>query len=180
MNADSRIRCAETRDLAAIAAIYNESIAAEDASMDIKVYAPEDIQGWLDAFNEREGLFVLEDEGELQGWGIIKRYSNRWGYRVACETAVYTWRHARRRGYGSSMKKELIRQCKRLGYHHLVAKIFSDNKGSIIYNLKLGYEIVGQQREIGFKNGGWQDVTIMQLILEDVPPPQDGSQERWL
>ena len=68
------------------------------------------------------------------------------------------------------MKEALIARCKEYGYHHLVAKIFADNKASINYNKKFGYEIVGRQREIGFKNGRWQDVVIMQLVLDDVPP----------
>ena len=63
------------------------------------------------------------------------------------------------------MKKWIIAKCKELGYHHLVAKIFATNKASIAYNQKLGYEIVGTQREIGYVDGRWQDVTIMQLLI---------------
>ncbi len=46
---------------------------------------------------------------------------------------------------------------------------------SIEYNLRFGYEVVGIQREIGFKNGHWQDVAVLQLVLDDVPPviPED-------
>ena len=51
-----------------------------------------------------------------------------------------------------------------------MAKVWADNKASIEYNKKLGYEIVGKQREIGFVNGKWRDIIIMQLILDDVPP----------
>jgi len=63
------------------------------------------------------------------------------------------------------MKKWIIEKCKELGYHHLVAKIFASNKASIEYNRKLGYEIVGTQNKIGFVDGEWQDVTIMQLLI---------------
>jgi phosphinothricin acetyltransferase len=64
------------------------------------------------------------------------------------------------------IKKWLIDKCRELNYHHMVAKIFSVNEASIAYNRKLGYELVGTQREIGFVDGAWQDVTIMQLILD--------------
>ena len=63
------------------------------------------------------------------------------------------------------MKKWIIKKCRELGYHHLVAKIFSSNIASIEYNKKLGYELVGKQNEIGFVDGVWQDVTILQLLI---------------
>ena len=68
-------------------------------------------------------------------------------------------------GLGTRMKLSLIDKCREFGYHHLVAKIFSTNKASIEYNRKLGYEVVGTQREVGNIDGKWLDVTIMQLIL---------------
>ncbi|MCB0644269.1 MAG: GNAT family N-acetyltransferase, partial [Phaeodactylibacter sp.] len=70
------------------------------------------------------------------------------------------------KGYGTRMKLFLIERCRELEYHHLVAKIFATNTASIEYNRKLGYEIVGQQREIGFKNGMWMDIVIMSLLLD--------------
>lgn len=64
------------------------------------------------------------------------------------------------------MKKQLIEECKAMDYHHLVAKIFATNKASIQYNLNLGYTIVGYQKEVGFKNGQWMDIAIMQYIIK--------------
>ena len=49
---------------------------------------------------------------------------------------------------------------------HLVAKIWARNEVSVSYNLKLGYEIVGVQRKIGFVNGEWVDVVIMQYVFD--------------
>ena len=63
------------------------------------------------------------------------------------------------------MKKWIIKKCKELGYNHLVAKIFSSNIASIEYNMKLGYEVVGTQNKIGYVDGEWQDVTILQFLI---------------
>ena len=164
------IRDCGPQDFAAIAEIYNESIAVGDSTMDTELKSQDSIAKQVSAFNDRETILVLLDDGQLKGWGIIKRYSDRHGYRVCCETSVYLRRDAVRRGYGSRMKLALIVRCKQWGYHHLVAKIWASNSGSIAYNQRLGYEIVGTQREIGHVNGKWADVTIMQLILDDVPP----------
>jgi len=70
-----------------------------------------------------------------------------------------------RTGYGSSLQSELLRIAKELGYHHVVVKIWAGNMISIRMHQKFGFETVGTQREIGFVNGTWQDVTIMQLVL---------------
>ena len=148
-----------------IADIYNEYIKLGNATMEETLHTADDIRGWINKFDHREKLYVLLDNETVIGWGIIKKYSPRSGYRYTCETAVYLTESEMRKGYGSMMKKFLIEQCKVLNYHHLVAKIFAVNKASIEYNLKLGYTIVGRQNEIGFRNGEWQDVVIMQYIL---------------
>ncbi len=148
-----------------IADIYNIYIRKGNATMEERIHAAEDVAQWVAAFNDRERLYVLKKDGENLGYGILKKYSPREGYRFACETAIYLREDALRKGYGSYMKRELIRMAKDLNYRHLVAKIFATNTASIEYNLKLGYEIVGRQREIGFKNGQWMDIVIMQYII---------------
>ncbi|MCB1187754.1 N-acetyltransferase [bacterium] len=171
MDADNiTIRPFTSADAAVVAEIYNETIAAGDASMDRNPKQAADILRWQAGFNERECLLVLEIDGEASGWGIIKRYSERQAYSVACETAVYLRRALRRRGLGTYLKRHIIEKCRELGYHHLVAKIFANNEASIRYNMRLGYELVGIQREIGWLDGHWQDVAILQLVLGDVPP----------
>lgn len=153
-------------DYPAIAAIYNEYIQRGNATMEETLYTPERIQAWVDKFNEREGLYVLKKKEAVFAWGIIKRYSDREGYRFACETAIYITQSELRKGYGSQIKLGLIDICRELDYRHLVAKIFATNTASIQYNLKLGYSIVGRQNSIGFKNEQWMDVVIMQYLIE--------------
>ncbi|MFT4761730.1 MAG: L-amino acid N-acyltransferase YncA [Paraglaciecola sp.] len=160
------IDAAKPADFATIAAIYNEYIRLGNATMVEKIHAATDIQQWVDNFNDREKLFVMRSKKDVIGWGIIKRYSDRMGYRFACETSIFFTASALRKGYGSQMKKFLITLCKNLNYRHLVAKIFAQNTASIAYNLQLGYEIVGRQKKVGFKNGKWMDVVIMQYLIE--------------
>ena len=168
-------RQAGAEDADVIAEIYNESVAAGDCTMDQEIKSPEDIRQQLAAFGRREKLLLLEREQpdgsrHILGWGRIQRYSSRRGYRFAAETGVFLRRSEVGRGYGSRIKQTLIDHCRELGYHHLVAKIFADNKLSIEYNKKFGYELVGIQKEIGYRHGQWQDIAILQLVLRDVPP----------
>jgi phosphinothricin acetyltransferase len=161
------VREALNTDAAAVAAIYNESIAAGDSTMELSEKSADDLIDRMGGLGPSEKLLVLEDDGMIQGWGILKKYSDREGYRFACETSVFLRRElvGRRTGYGSSLQSELLRIAKELGYHHVVVKIWAGNMISIRMHQKFGFETVGTQREIGFVNGTWQDVTIMQLVL---------------
>lgn len=147
--------------------IYNEHILLGVSNMVETTKDRSEIEKWISNFHDREGLYVcVNDQEEVIGWGIIKRYSDREGYRFACETAIYLKSSETGKGYGSKMKRFLIEECKRLEYHHMVAKIFATNKASIIYNERLGYEIVGVQKEIGYRDGEWLDMVIMQYIIK--------------
>ena len=164
---DARLRAASVDDAADIAAIYNQSVYQGDATMDEAHWRPETVHEMMATHSDREGFIVLEVAGAVIGWGIYKRYSPRAGYRFAGETAIYLRREFTGRGYGTRLKRALIERCRAAGYHHLVAKVFADNTASIAYNLRLGYEVVGTQREIGFRGGRWVDVTILQLLLHN-------------
>ncbi len=164
------LRDATPEDATAIAEIYNASIAAGGATMDQELKSAEQFQHQMAAFSPREVILLLERGDDVLGWGIIKKYSDRMGYRFACETAVYLRRDLTGRGLGTRIKLALIERCRRYGYHHLVAKIFADNVASVEYNKKLGYEVVGIQKEIGYTSGRWQDIVVLQLVLSDVPP----------
>ena len=161
------IRDAALDDAAVIAEIYNESIRAGGATMDLTLKTPDDIRTYIKSFNERETYLLLErDDGYVVGWGVIKHFGEGPAYQQACETSVYL-RHAEiRKGYGSRLKRFMIGRCKAYGYHHIVARIWASNTASIEYNKNYGYEMVGIQKEIGFVDGQWQDIALMQLVLE--------------
>lgn len=165
--ANISIKLCSENDYQAMIDIYNEHILLGVSSMIDETKDVSEIENWVANFNDREGLYVCKDtNGIVLGMGIIKRYSDRPGYRFACETAIYLKSSETGKGYGSAIKRFLIEKCKSLNYRHLVAKIFATNEASIAYNLKIGYTIVGRQNEIGFRNGKWLDMIIMQYIIK--------------
>ncbi|MEO1465538.1 MAG: N-acetyltransferase family protein, partial [Cyanobacteria bacterium J06633_1] len=130
--------------------------------------------GWTDSekqqaiaagFGSRETYLVGEKEGSVVGWGIIKRYSDRSGYRLTCETSVYLQFSETGKGYGQVLQTALLEKVKEFDYHHVVAKILAANQGSIKFHQQFGFELVGIQQKIGLTQGQWQDVAIMQLLL---------------
>lgn len=160
---DLNIRVAQSLDTERIAQIYNHYLG--DGTMDLEEKTGLYFQRVLEKQTEKERFYVLEFQKHIVGWGQIKKYSDRMGYQFAAETSVYLDPDFLGRGWGTLLKKIIIADCKKLTYKHLVAKIWERNKISILYNQKLGYEIVGIQKAIGFVDGQWIDVVIMQLVL---------------
>lgn len=159
-------------DLQAIAAIYNESIARGGITMHTRLFSAADMRSQVAKFGDRETILVAELDGRVVGWGIIKRYSDRIGYRVCCETSVYFSFAETGKGYGRILQTAILQKVAEFGYHHVAAKILASNQSSIKFHQQFGFEIVGVQKEIGFLKGRWHDVIIMQLILAEVPPYQ--------
>ena len=168
MSENLTIRDATLDDAAVIAEIYNESIRAGGATMDLELKTPGAIRKYINGFNERERYMLLtRADGYVLGWGVIKHYGEGPVYRQCCETSIYLRHSEIRKGYGSYLKRAVIERCRVYGYHHIVARIWASNTASIAYNKHFGYELVGIQKEIGFVDGQWQDVALMQLVLDE-------------
>ena len=162
------LRDAVTADAESIARIQRQSVDAMDSTMAAPA-STEDIVTQLQCMGPREVWLVVEEPEGVVGWGVVKKYSPRPGYDLCCETSIFLDRSLRGRGLGRPMQQELLDRAVALGYHHVVAKIWADNAGSIRFHERFGYEMVGVQREIGWVGGQWRDVAIMQLILKEKP-----------
>ncbi|MBE9028219.1 N-acetyltransferase [filamentous cyanobacterium LEGE 11480] len=158
------IRTAVAEDYAAIANIYNQAIAQGGMTFDDRDFGTADIQAWVDHFGPRERLLVITDAQRILGWGIIKRYSDRVGYRLCCETSIYLDQAEIGQGYGKLLMQVLIQTVQDFGYHHIVAKILANNQGSIQFHQRFGFELVGIQKDIGYLRGEWYDIAILQWI----------------
>jgi L-amino acid N-acyltransferase YncA len=162
------IRRALISDAGAISTIYSESIAARDSTMHLDPYSRDDAFDLLDALGPREAIYVAESDHDVLGWGIVKLYSPRPGYRVACETSVYVNRVFTGRGIGSSIQTSLIEHARSNNFRHIVTRIWADNEGSISFHRRFGFTMVGVQNGIGEVDGKKKDIAVMQCLLDSV------------
>jgi phosphinothricin acetyltransferase len=159
------------QDFETIAEIYNQAIAQGGITFDEDPCNASDIQDWVTHFNDRETLLVLEQEHTVWGWGMIKRYSDRPGYRICCQTSIYLDRAITGQGYGSCLQQALMDQLVKFDYHHVVVKIVASNQGSIRFHQRFGFEWVGIQQRIGYSRGIWYDVALLQWVRPTLSPP---------
>ncbi len=158
-------RTATHGDAAPLAEIYNQYLgkATQDTTFREAGFFIE----MMDNLGDKETMLVVEKEKTVVGYGILKKYSWKEGYRYAGEISLFLDGKNLGGGIGKKLMHQLIGQAKNMEYKHLVARIMAINDGSIQFHKKLGYEMVGIQKRIGFSNGGWQDVAIMQLLLHE-------------
>ena len=157
------IRPVNYLDAQHLTAIYNVYLGK--ATLDTTTREFDFFIDMIDKIEDREIMLVAESGSAIAGYGILKKYSWKAGYYYAGEISIFLENKFTGKGTGEELMYQLIAQAKKWNYCHLVSRIMAKNKGSILFHKKLGYEMVGIQKNIGFAHGEWQDVAIMQLVM---------------
>ena len=63
------------------------------------------------------------------------------------------------------MRERAIEECRRDGYHALIACITEGNAASDALHLRLGFKRVSRFEKVGLKFGRWLDVVDYELLL---------------
>ena len=167
----SRVRPAVAEDASGIAAIYNHHIDRGGATFDNLHWSAEAVERLINR-PQPDGWFVAATETGLLGWASARRFSERHGFRYACETAIYLAAEALGTGIADRLQSRISQHCRDHRLHHAVAKIIADNHRSLRFHERHGYEQVGIQREVGRLDGRWVDLVILQRLF-DTPAHED-------
>ena len=155
-------RPATSKDLAAIAAIYNDGIAERFATFETRLRTPEDIREWFDGVHP---AIVVEEGGEVVAFAATFPYRARECYRGIAEFSVYVARAARGRGAGKLAMQSLLQAAERAGFWKLVSRIFIENHVSRRLLISCGFREVGVYEKHGKLDGVWRDVVIVERLL---------------
>ncbi len=111
-------------------------------------------------------ILAIEDK-TLLGLAFVNKFREKSGYRFTYEHSIYVNPKFKKKGYGSIILKELIKQCKQnKKIKNLIAVIGgSDNIASIKIHKKNGFKYIGTISKAGFKKGKWIDSVYMQKRL---------------
>jgi phosphinothricin acetyltransferase len=109
---------------------------------------------------------VAEMGGQIVGYCYATAYRSRPAYRFALEDSVYVADGLGGRGVGTALLGALIARCETGPWRQMLAIIGdSANLGSIALHRRLGFDLVGTLRSVGFKFGRWVDTPLMQRAL---------------
>ncbi|MCI1018384.1 N-acetyltransferase family protein [Microbacterium sp. C5A9] len=171
---DHQIRDAETADLEAITAIHNDAVLHTTAIWNEEAVTVDDRAAWL-AARQAKGypVIVAVDDSGVLGYATFGDWRPHSGYRHTVEHSVYVRDGQRGRGIGKALMIELIHRARSLGIHVMVAAIESSNTGSIIMHKRLDFMQVGRMPQVGAKFDRWLDLTLLQLVLDERPFPDE-------
>lgn len=159
------IRPATAADLPAVNEIYNHYVLHSTCTFQIEPDSLEDTRRCFATHDDLHPITVAELDGQVVGWASLSLYHVRCAYCRTAESSVYVREELRGRGIGTGLLNDLLQRAKRLGHHTVLALICSEHPGSIALHHKVGFEQVGQLREVGYKFGRWLDVVFMQKRL---------------
>ncbi|MEN3186966.1 MAG: N-acetyltransferase family protein [Atribacterota bacterium] len=159
------IRKAQESDLPQITEIYNQAVLYTTATFHLFPRSLEEQKTWYRAHNEKYPLIVAEENGLLVAWACLSPYSDREGYQYTVSDSIYVREEFRRQRIGYELLSYLLEEAKGLGYHSVVAFIARENIPSIRLHEKLGFELRGILKEVGFKFQKWVDICIYQKMI---------------
>ena len=159
------VRHAAAGDLDAINDIYNHEVLHGTATWDEEPWSIEQRRAWFEQHDQSTPVLVAELDGGVVGFAYLSLYRPRVGYRFTRENTVYVEAGYRGRGVGRRLLEALLEEARRSSVHAVIAVIEAENAVSIRLHERLGFELIGTEREVGFKFGRWLDSVHMELLL---------------
>lgn len=160
------LRRVELKDAKAITAIYNEYVVHSVTTFDTKPVREEDMRWRIAEIAAHFPYFVYEEEGgEIVGYCYAHPWKQKAAYSHTLETTIYLAPGYVGKGIGKQLMKALIEECRRDGYHALIACITEANEASSALHLSLGFKQVSHFEKVGLKFGRWLDVMDYELLL---------------
>ena len=159
------IRLATVADAEAIRQIYNHEVEHTTHTFDLVPRTLEVQKAWLLDREGALGVVVAETGGDVVGFASLSEYRPRAAYRTSVESSVYVDESVRGQGIGQRLMQELVQLAEARGFHTMIARIAGGREASVGLHRAVGFEIVGTEREVGRKFGGWLDVVVMQRML---------------
>ena len=162
---DVHVRSATVEDAPAVLEIYNHEVLTSTVTFDLVPRTLAEQESWITNRSGAHVVLVVEDDGEVVGFGALSQYRERAGYATTVEDSVYVHEDHRGKGVGRLLLAELVERATAHGFHALMAKVVGDHQASINLHAAAGFDVVGHEREVGRKFGRWLDVVLLERLL---------------
>jgi phosphinothricin acetyltransferase len=163
------------RDAAACAEIYAPHVEGSAVAFEERAPSMEEMAARIERYGTGHPWLVAERDGEVVGYAYATAFNERPAYRWSTSVSVYVAEEARGQGLGRALYEALFARLRERSFRMACAGITLPNEASVGLHERLGFELVGVYREIGWKHGAWRDVGWYQLELTPAPdgPPAE-------
>ncbi len=165
----TRIRPAKGEDATEMLDIYAPIV--RDTAISFETRPPEisEFRSRIRASLEQRLWLACESEGSIAGYAYATQFNAREAYIWSVEVSVYVRPSHHRRGIGRALYTSLFLCLALQGYCTAVGRITLPNPASVALHESMGFQPVGTNPGIGYKNGQWHDVGIWQREIQPLP-----------
>jgi len=112
-------------------------------------------------------IFVAKSmEGKVIGFSSLSPFRPKSGYWPVAENSIYVDNNYHNQQIGTKLMEATLNHAYASKLEAVTAWIDSENKSSIDFHKKWGFELVGEMKNIGDKWNVRRSVTIMQLSVK--------------
>ena len=173
------IRPATEKDIPEILAIYRPYVEHSTATFEYDVPCQRSfLQRFLDITAQFPWL-VWEEEGQILGYAYASAPYSRAAFSWCAEPSIYLRESAKGRGIGSMLYRVLEEILARQGYQVLYALITSENRASLGFHEKMGYETKVDFPNCGYKFDRWLGLIWMEKRIKIVQSPSGFPTPWW-
>ncbi len=108
---------------------------------------------------------VVEQDGIILGYAYGSQHRTKTAYQWSPESTIYVDRNRHGKRMGRILYETLFSLLKMQGYVNVYAGVTVPNEKSEGLHTSLGFEVIGDFKNIGFKQGKWHDVRWLVLHL---------------
>ena len=161
-----RIRLATPDDAAQIQAVYAPACVLEShVSFEVGPPSVVEMRRRIGQILPGYPWLVSEDGDAILGYAYAGPHGDRAAYQWSVTTAVYIRPDLVRSGVGRALYTSLLAILRLQGFASAYAGISMPNPASEGLHRAVGFELVGEYRDVGFKNGRWMNSTWWQVAL---------------
>ncbi len=175
---DIRIDVARPDDADTLLAIYAPYVEETAISFETIVPTVDDFRQRIVHTLARYPYLVAKENGVALGYAYTSPFVGRAAYDWSAETSIYIDRHARRQGLGRALYTALEAVSRVQHLQTLCACIAvpeADDAtlthNSVEFHAHMGYRMVGEFRQSGYKFGRWYNMAWMEKHIGSHPAP---------
>lgn len=164
-----QIRVGTTEDAEALLKIYQPYVEKTAVTFEYEVPTLEEFRERIDKILKKYPVLVAECGGEILGYAYAGAFQSRAAYAWAAETSIYIREDCRKAGIGRALYKELeniLRKQNILNVNACIAYPIEEdeylNNDSVRFHEKMGYRLVGEFRQCGYKFNRWYNMVWME------------------
>lgn len=164
--ANLQLRAATPADAAGINAIYNAYVRDTHITFDTEPWCLAQRQSWVCEFAPPYFAVVAVLDSQIAGFAYNDVFRSRAAYRFSTETSIYVSPdHARRRGLGRALYRELFARIATTELHRAYAVIALPNLASVAFHREFGFRPRATLSQVGWKFGKYWDTLWMERGL---------------